>query len=76
MTMAEVEQKLAVLQREIETLKRQSQPEKRTGKWWVDGAGRFADDPAFEEIVRLGREYRESLRPKPRRRGKSRRAGA
>jgi hypothetical protein len=33
--------------------------------WWTEegGAGRFANDPGFEEMVRLGREYRESLRP-------------
>ncbi|HWE35978.1 MAG TPA: hypothetical protein VG406_05340 [Isosphaeraceae bacterium] len=31
-------------------------------RWWIEGAGRFADDPAFEEMVRLGGEYRESLR--------------
>lgn len=33
------------------------------GPWWQTGAGRFANDPVFEEIVRLGREYRESLHP-------------
>ena len=32
-------------------------------RWWRAGAGRFAKDPVFDEIVRLGREYRESLRP-------------
>ena len=26
--------------------------------------GAFADDPEFEEAIRLGREYRESLRPR------------
>ncbi len=31
--------------------------------WWRDDAGAFADDPGFEEMVRLGREYRESLHP-------------
>ena len=31
--------------------------------WWRDDAGAFANDPGFEEMVRLGREYRESLRP-------------
>jgi hypothetical protein len=31
--------------------------------WWDRVAGRFENDPAFDEIVRLGREYRESLRP-------------
>ncbi len=32
--------------------------------WWKKIAGSFADDPAFDEAMRLGREYRESLRPK------------
>jgi hypothetical protein len=27
--------------------------------------GAFADDPAFEQTMRLGRQYRESQRPKP-----------
>ncbi len=29
--------------------------------WYVKEAGRFKDDPIFDEIVRLGREYRQSL---------------
>ena len=33
---------------------------------WRSIVGVFADDPAFEEAMRLGREYRESQRPKPR----------
>jgi hypothetical protein len=75
MTLAQVEKKLAMLEKEIEQLKLdRSTQGPSTGKWWIDGAGRFANDPVFDEIVRLGREYRESLRPKPRRRRKSRRA--
>ena len=31
--------------------------------WWEENVGRFANDPVFDEIVRLGREYRESQRP-------------
>jgi hypothetical protein len=31
--------------------------------WWQRIAGRFENDAAFDEIVRLGREYRESLGP-------------
>lgn len=30
--------------------------------WWERIAGTFADSPAYEEAMRLGREYRESLR--------------
>ena len=32
-------------------------------RWYVTEAGGFANDPVFDEIVRLGREYQESLRP-------------
>ncbi len=31
-------------------------------RWWEDGAGRFANDPAFDEIVRLGRQQRNAGR--------------
>ena len=40
-------------------------PNKADPKWVLAHAGRFDDDPGFDEVVRLGREYRESLRPKP-----------
>ena len=39
--------------------------------WWKEIAGIFADDPAFEEAMRLGREWRESFRPKPPRKKKT-----
>ncbi len=32
--------------------------------WWKRIVGVYKDDPEFEEAMRLGREYRESLRPK------------
>jgi hypothetical protein len=38
--------------------------------WWKKIVGTFANDPAYDEAMRLGREYRESLRPKPRKRRK------
>jgi hypothetical protein len=31
--------------------------------WWERIAGRFENDAAFEDIVRLGREYREAQVP-------------
>ena len=31
--------------------------------WWDRIAGRFENDMAFEEIIRLGREYREAQVP-------------
>jgi hypothetical protein len=30
--------------------------------WWERIAGRFENDPVFDEIVRLGHQYRESQR--------------
>lgn len=41
-------------------------PEHDAKPWWGHVVGAFADDPDFEEAMRLGREYRESLRPMPR----------
>ena len=31
--------------------------------WWRKIAGRFKDNPEFDEAMRLGREYRKSLTP-------------
>jgi hypothetical protein len=62
MTQAEIEERLIALEAEIKLLK--SRPNKADPKWVLARAGRFAGDPGFDEVVRLGREYRESLRPK------------
>jgi hypothetical protein len=66
MTQAEIEERLLALAAEIRQLKSQVQPQpnKADPKWVLAHAGRFANDPGFDEVVRLGREYRESLRPK------------
>lgn len=68
MTLAQVEQKLTRLEREVTNLKRAQNGNSRTkirdGKSWVANAGAFADDPGYTEMVRLGRQYRQSLKPK------------
>ncbi len=69
MTIKELARRVEALEEEVLALRqeiRASGEEPR--KWWRTGAGRFAGDPVFEEIVRLGREYRESLRPAGRKR--------
>jgi hypothetical protein len=39
---------------------------------WLDKIwGSFANDPMYEEAMRLGREYRESQGPKPRKQRKN-----
>jgi hypothetical protein len=71
MTMAEITERLRALEQAVEELKSQVQRSARVDRrWWTEDAGRFADDPVFEEIVRLGREYRESLKPGRRKRKK------
>jgi hypothetical protein len=60
MTVAELERRVAALEQAIEQMQKRSAS--GTRRWWVDDAGRFANDPVFDEIVRLGRRYRESLR--------------
>lgn len=47
-----------------------------TRPWWEEIGGAFANDPAFKEAMRLGRKYRQSLRPKGSRRRKRPNAGA
>jgi len=73
MTLAQLEKRVAKLEREIGALSLQREilnGRTRTGKWYVDHAGMFRGDPVYAEIVRRGRAYRESLRPK---RGKGKR---
>ncbi len=69
MTMATVqlERRVAILEEEMARLKRiltDAQPS-AAKPWWERIAGTFADDPIYTEAMRLGREHRESLRPKP-----------
>lgn len=71
MTLAQVEARVAALELEMQQVKSQNAPVNKADPQWVLAhAGRFADDPGFEEVVRLGRAYRESLRPKPKKKPK------
>jgi hypothetical protein len=70
MTINELENRVAVLERKLVEMQLQldSMAGKKNhpnphGAWWVETAGRFKNDPVFEEIVRLGREYRKSQLP-------------
>ena len=57
-----LEERISQLERDVSLLKSHA-PDPGDPPWWERIAGRFENDPAFDEIVRLGREYRDSLRP-------------
>ena len=61
-----LEDRMAAVEQELAQLKQQLQAELLPAPlpWWEKIAGTFADSEAHEEATRLGREYREALRPK------------
>ena len=64
--MASMEQRMTALEEEVARLKAQFAGKSASEKpWWEKIWGTFADDPAYLEAMRFGREYRESTRPKP-----------
>jgi hypothetical protein len=58
MTLQQLEQRLSDLERQVAELQREVRP-LRPFSNVKDTFGMFANDPDFDEIVRLGREYRE-----------------
>jgi hypothetical protein len=58
--------RFAEIEEQVSQLKRQVGAAPVTGEtaWWKKIVGIYQDDPEFEEAMRLGHEYRESLRPK------------
>lgn len=62
----DLEARVAALEDELKQLKESLRDSKSKEPWWESIVGTFENDPCFEEAMRLGREYRESLRPKPR----------
>ena len=72
MITSDIEKRLAELELKVKKLEQNapSTPTQDT-PWWTHVVGAFADDPDFLEAMRLGREYRELLRPKATRRSRS-----
>lgn len=59
----DVNQRVTSLEKELESLKQKvKRLEKKDWPWWKQIIGTFANDPAHEEAMRLGREYRISQR--------------
>ena len=65
-----IEHRVAALEADVARLKEQlAKAVPAQGDWLDEIYGAFENDPIYEEAMRLGREYRESLRPKPRSKG-------
>jgi hypothetical protein len=58
-----IEERLAHLEAEVASLKNKVEKNSQPIPWWEKIVGTFADNPAYDEAMALGREYRESLRP-------------
>jgi hypothetical protein len=71
MASVSLEDRVKALEEEVTRLKAElKRGAKPKQAWWDQIAGTFANDPLYEKAMRLGREYRESLRPKPRKQKK------
>lgn len=61
-----LESRVATLEAEITKLKQQAADQSGENQpWWEQRWGTFDDYPDYEKVAELGRQYRESQRPKP-----------
>ena len=65
MSEAEVEQRLADLEKEVATLRTRVAELSEAPPWWERIAGTFHNDPVFQQAMELGRKFRQAKRPKP-----------
>jgi hypothetical protein len=61
MTLMQVEKRVKVLEKTMRHVLGSKSLVNR--RWYRTQAGRFAHDPVFDKIVKLGRAYRKSLKP-------------
>lgn len=59
MSTGTLEERVALLEREVLSLKQQL-PQPAPAPWWEQISGAFSDVPAFAEVVEFGRQYRAS----------------
>lgn len=59
----QLEERVAYLETEVARLKNKVEASVSPKPWWEQIAGTFAENSAYDEAMRLGREYRDSLCP-------------
>ena len=62
MTAGTLEERVAAVEQELAELKQQAKSEPVRLPWWEKIAGTFANNPEYDEAMKLGREWRESQR--------------
>jgi hypothetical protein len=55
-----LEERLALLENEVARLKSKVESNSSPAPWWEKITGTFADNSAYDEAMKLGREYRNS----------------
>jgi hypothetical protein len=58
-----IEQRLAVVEQELSALKQNLGANGAKSSWLDRFVGAFKDDPSFDEVARLGEEYRRTQGP-------------
>jgi hypothetical protein len=73
MTLKELTERVKALEAEIASMKNKltHATDPSSPQAWLENSGRFKHDPVFEEIVRRGREYRETTGEKRKRKKKA-----
>jgi hypothetical protein len=61
------EKRILELERQVDALRKRIESQDKGKPWWEQIAGSFEKDPVYAKAMKLGRNYRDSLRPrKPR----------
>lgn len=66
----DLEQRVSDLEAEMDKVKQKLDKFDDAEPWWKQITGTFEEDPIYNEAMKRGRQYRESLRPKAATRGK------
>jgi hypothetical protein len=64
MASANHEQRIAQLEQQVDALRRKIELLGEAKPWWEKIAGSFEKDPIYAKAMKLGRDYRKSLRPR------------
>jgi hypothetical protein len=67
-TATKLERRVTVLERELRKMRSELKAVRKTSQlpWWKRLAGRFKNDPLFDEIIEAGNAYRRSRTPRAR----------